>query len=192
MQHSLSNSEKARILYTKGVEASVAADNWAAIDYYIQALAIDSLFTFACDNLALAYRKTEQYEKAIEANKKSIAINPNATTPYQNLAIVYTYTKEFRKSILAYEELGKINANDPEVYYGMGRVVALDLHNNERGLQNMCKAYNLYSAIKSPFRVDAEAVLSEIYRSMKEDGEESKFFRILKENNINPNMEEGE
>jgi len=57
----------------------------------------------------------------------------------------------------------------------------------ENALDNMCKAYNLYVAQKSPYRSDAEKLISLIHGQMKKENKEDKFNKILKDNNIRSN-----
>ncbi len=52
----------------------------------------------------------------------------------------------------------------------------------------MCKAYNLYIKKKSPYRVDAEKIISTIYSEMKKQDKVDKFNEILKVNNITANF----
>lgn len=83
-----------------------------------------------------------------------------------------------------YEKITKVYPNNPEGYFGLGRIYAGYKNNEEKGLDYYCKAYNLYVSQKSPYRTDAETMISAIYQKMKEDGKESKFIQILKDNNI--------
>jgi len=66
----------------------------------------------------------------------------------------------------------------------LGDVYATKLNDYEKGLEYMCKAYNLYIEQKSPYRADAEKVINIIYYEMKKQGKEEKFNEILKANNI--------
>jgi tetratricopeptide (TPR) repeat protein len=147
-------------------------------------LKIDPKFAFAWDNIGICYRRLENYDKALEAYQNSLKIDPNGTMPLQNIAIVYQYKKQYDKAIAAYEKLGEIDKDNPEIYYGIGNIYATYLLDYEKGLSNMCKAYNLYIKQKSPFRTDAEKLINGIYREMKLQGKEARFAEILKENNI--------
>jgi hypothetical protein len=49
----------------------------------------------------------------------------------------------------------------------------------------MCKAYMLYSKQKSPYRADAQSVISLLYQVFKKNNKVDRFNAILKENNIN-------
>jgi tetratricopeptide (TPR) repeat protein len=103
------------------------------------------------------------------------------------MAVAYQYKKEYKNAIGCYERLIEIDENNPEIYYGIGQVYAIYLNDMEKGLDNMCKAYNLYIAQSSPYRTDAEKLINAIYGEMKKQGKEERFMEILKENNISPN-----
>jgi tetratricopeptide (TPR) repeat protein len=156
-----------------------------AVVHFESALKIDPLFAFAWDNLGLSYRKLNNYDKAIEAYNSSLKVDPNGLTPLQNIAVAYEFKKQYDKAIDAYERLSKVDKDNPEVYYGMGRLYVVYLEDYENGLQNLCKAYNIYTDQKSPYRTDAESMISMAYREMKKQGKEKRFTEILKENHIN-------
>jgi tetratricopeptide (TPR) repeat protein len=40
--------------------------------------------------------------------------------------------KEFDKAIKAYEKLAEVDKNNPEVFYGLGNVLAMDLKEYEK------------------------------------------------------------
>lgn len=183
---SFSKNKKAIEFYNKGMDQSESDNYEKAIEYFEKAVKEDSEFAFAWDNLGISYRKLNNYDKAIECYKKSLEIDPKGLMPLQNIAIVYQYKKEYQKAIDAYSKLAEIDKNNPEVYYGIGNVYANDLKEYEKGLDNMCKAYNLYVYLKSPYRTDAEKIISIIYVEMKKQGKEEKFNQILKDNNISP------
>ncbi|KAB1231151.1 tetratricopeptide repeat protein [Chryseobacterium viscerum] len=170
--------------YQKAAEAG-KLENWKdAIQYYEQAVKIDPKFIYAWDNLGITYRKVGEYDKALHAYKQSLATDPTGKMPLQNIAITYVYKKEYQKAIDAYNDFDKAYPGDPEVYYGMGQVYFTHLKNNEKGLDNICKAYTIYTMQKSPYRSDAETMIGYIYKSMKEEGKTDKFKEILKNNKI--------
>ncbi|WP_454046256.1 tetratricopeptide repeat protein [Chryseobacterium sp. Marseille-Q8038] len=179
-----SKNDTALNFYQKAVDAS-KQENWKeAIQNYEQAVKIDPKFIYAWDNLGICYRRVGEYDKALNAYKQSLAADPKGKMPLQNIAITYVYKKEYQKAIDAYNDFDKVYPGDPEVYYGMGQVYFTHLKNNEKGLDNICKAYRIYSEQKSPYRSDAEKMIGYIYKSMKEEGKTDKFKEILKNNNI--------
>ncbi|MGY6647955.1 tetratricopeptide repeat protein [Wenyingzhuangia sp. IMCC45574] len=184
-RHSLSKNKKALKYYYKGMDKSKAGNQKKAIKYYKKALAIDSVFAFAWDNLGLSYRKLNQFDEAIFAYETSIRIDPKGRMPLQNIAVAYQYKKEYSKAVEAYKKLAVLDPDNPEIYYGVGNVYALRLNKLEEGLDNMCKAYIIYSQNKSPYRVDAEKVIGMIYKKMEKNNELDTFNKILKQNNIN-------
>ncbi|MFC0774737.1 tetratricopeptide repeat protein [Terrimonas alba] len=179
-------SEEALELYYKGIDESKKENYKKAIKYYERAVKIDPEFAFAWDNIGIAYRKLGEYDKALDAYNKSLSIDPTGLMPLQNIAIVYRFKKEYDKAIEAYERLAELDKDNPEIYFGKGQIYTAYLNDHEKGLDNMCKAYNLYIQQKSPYRTDAEKIINIIYAEMKKGGKEERFFEILKLHNISP------
>jgi tetratricopeptide (TPR) repeat protein len=184
---SFSENKKALEFYSQGLNESKKENYEKSVECFEKAVKEDPEFAFAWDNLGLDYRRLNNFDKAIESYKKSLEIDPNGLMPLQNIAIVYQYKKEYTKAIEAYEKLAEIDKNNPEVYYGIGNIYATYLNDYEKGLENLCKAYNLYIKQKSPYRADAEKLINLIYSEMKKQGKEEEFNKILKSNNISQN-----
>ncbi|WP_415326671.1 tetratricopeptide repeat protein [Chryseobacterium sp. MMS23-Vi53] len=179
-----SKDKEAMDFYHKGQNAVDKENFKEAIINFEKAVKKDPKFIYAWDALGINYRKAGEFDKAIFAYKKSLELDPKGKMALQNLPIVYIYKKEFQKAIDAYMDLDKMYPEDPEVYYGAGNVYFNALKDDEKGLDYVCKAYRIYTNQKSPYRTDAEALLSSIYKSMKEKGKTEKFKEILKNNNI--------
>jgi tetratricopeptide (TPR) repeat protein len=173
--------------YNKGVNLLQKEKYQDAIPYFEEAVKKDAEFVFAWDNLGVCYRRTSNYEKAEAAYKASLKIEPSGKTPLQNLPIVYKLQNKPEKAIEAYKEILKYYPGDAEVYYGIGLIYLDKPQDVEKALDNMCKAYNIYTAQKSSFRPDAEKVIRMIFADMKKNKKEEDFYRILKENNIDAN-----
>lgn len=182
----MSKNNTALDFYSQGLKEYKAENYKDAILYFEKAVATDSVFTFAWDNLGICYRRTDDYDKAIYAYKKSLELDPNGTTALQNIAVAYKYKKEYKLAIDAYDRLAVIDKNNPEVFYGLGDIYTFSLNDYEKGLDNMCKAYNKYVEQQSPYRSDAEKIISTIYSEMKKQNKLDRFNAILKENHINP------
>lgn len=181
---SVTENKKAIDFYSKGLKESKKENFGKAVEYFEKAVKEDPEFAFAWDNLGISYRRLNNFDKAIESYTKSLELDPNGLMPLQNIAIAYQYKKEYPKAIEAYEKLAKVDNNNPEVFYGIGNVYATNLKEYEKGLENMCKAYNLYIDQKSPYRVDAEKIINIIYSEMKKQGKEEQFNKILEVNHI--------
>lgn len=184
---SMSSNPEALNWYEKGNDAKTEEKYDVAIQHYLKALSIDSMFCFAWDNLGLTYRKAGRLDDALQAYQKSIAIDPTGPMPWQNIAVVYEYKKDYQQAITAYEALAKLDPNNPEVYYGVGRVYGVYTGELEKGLDNMCKAYILYVKQQSPYRADAENLIGYFYRELKKQGKEKVFNEILEKNDIKQN-----
>jgi tetratricopeptide (TPR) repeat protein len=185
-KYSVSKNPEALRIYDEGIELMKKEKYEKAIKTFEKALAIDQKFAFAYDNIGLCYRKLGNFDKAIESYQKSIELDPDGLFPWQNMAVAYQYKKDYNKAVECYERLKEIDDSNPEVFYGLGQTYFVFLNENEKALDNMCKAYNLYIAQKSAYRTDAEKVINMIYVKMKEEGKEERFMEILEENDISP------
>jgi tetratricopeptide (TPR) repeat protein len=184
---SFSKNEEALDAYYTGVDFLRKNDHASALPWFKKAVETDSIFVFAWDNLGICYRKTGDLENAEKAYRESLKLDPSGETALQNLPVVYMIQKKDDEAIAAYNNILKHHPKNPEAYYGMGLVYFQNKLDMANALQNMCKAYNIYIEMKSPYRSDAEKVINSIYHEMKKQGKEEEFYRILKENNINAN-----
>jgi Flp pilus assembly protein TadD, contains TPR repeats len=180
---SVSKNPEARELYSKGVKESNEGNLKKAVSYFEKALAVDSVFAFAWDNLGICNRKLNNFDRAIYCYKRSLELDPNGYMPLQNIAVAYRYKQEYAQSITAYEKLATLNPKDPEVFYGIGQTY-IEMKDYEKGLDHICKAYSLYTEQKSPYRGDAEKMIGALYTEMKKQNKEEKFYQIMKANNI--------
>ncbi|WP_196894383.1 tetratricopeptide repeat protein [Aureivirga marina] len=180
----LSSDPLALELYYEALDFTKEEKYEKAIENYKKAVTLDPKFTWAWDNMGICYRRLKEYKKAINAYKQSLKVNPNGKLPLQNMGVAYTYLGKYKKAIKAYEKLAKIDDTNPEVFYGLGHVYYSFLKEDEKALDNMCKAYKLYIAQNSPYRSDAEKMIGFIYQSMKKENNLSKFDEILKKNKI--------
>ena len=169
--------------YNKGVPLFAKENYKDALPLFEKAVALDEKFAFAWDNIGICRRKLGDLDGALAAYNKSLELDPTGRTPLQNIPVVYEFKKDYDKALEAYQNLSKVYPDDPEAYYGTGRMYELkgDL---EKALDYMCKAYNAYIAINSPYRSDAEKNISIYYSKLKDLGKEDRFFAILKDNHI--------
>lgn len=186
-EKSMSSNKQALEYYDLGIEEFQNENYEKAISNYKKAIVFDKDFAFAYDNLGITYRKLNRFDEAIDAYEKSLKIDPNGQVPLQNIAIAYIYKKEYKKAIKYYEKLAKLDDSNPEVFYGIGNIYVQYINDYEKGLDNLCIAYNIYVATKSPYRTDAEQLINVAYSELKKQGKETTFFDILKKHNISSN-----
>lgn len=185
--YSISQNKEAYSAYERGVQLMKAQKFSECIPWFEKAVAIDSMFVFAWDNLGVSHRRLGELDKAEAAYKRSLSIQPSGKTALQNIAVVYMHQGKADQAINAYADIQKFYPGDPEAYYGISIVYLESKKNLHLALDYMCKAYNQYIELKSPYRSDAEKVINIIYKKMAEDKKEEDFKRILAENNIRYN-----
>jgi tetratricopeptide (TPR) repeat protein len=182
-EFSNTNNAEARKLYNDAIKEDEKANYEDALKLYKKAVKLDPNFAFAWDNIGVNSRKLGKLDDAISAYNKSLALDPTGITPLQNLPVVYEYKKDYDEAIRGYQNFIDAYPKNPEGYYGKARMY---IYKNDfiKALDYMCKAYNLYIEIGSPYRVDAENIINQIFGTLKKQGKEDSFNKILKENNI--------
>lgn len=186
-EKSVSKNPAAINAYNKGNNFLRQNDYKKALPFYENAVKMDPEFVFAWDNLGLCNRRLGNTDEALKAYETSLKLDPKNIMALQNLPLAYIDKKNYSKAIESYENLAKISTDNPEIYYGIGAIYFQYILDNEKALDYMCKAYNLYVAQNSPYRTDAEKIIQNLYGSFKEKGQTEKFNEILKSNNISQN-----
>lgn len=186
-EKSVSKNSEAIKEYNKGNEYIRQNDYARALPFYEKAVKIDLEFVFAWDNIGVCNRRLGNYDQALKAYKMSLKLDPKSLTALQNIPLAYVGKKDFQKAIDAYADLAKIDNENPEIYYGIGLIYFENIKDNEKALDNVCKAYNLYIAKNSPYRTDAEKIINSLYSEFKSKGQIEKFNQILSSNNISQN-----
>lgn len=186
-EKSVSTNPAAINAYNKGNDYFRREDYKKALPFFENAVKMDPEFVFAWDNIGVCNRRLGNLDQALNAYEMSLKADPKNATALQNLPLVYIDKKEYQKAIQSYENIAKINKDNPEIYFGIGAIYLQYIIDNEKALDNMCKAYNLYIAQNSPYRSDVENIIQNLYGSFKEKGEIEKFNEILKSNNIKQN-----
>ncbi|QCE41110.1 tetratricopeptide repeat protein [Psychroserpens sp. NJDZ02] len=182
-ENSYSDKDKAMEYYNQGLAAFDNQDYSKAVTLYKKAVKEDKTFAFAWDNLGRTYRELGDYKEAIKCYKKSIKIDPKGGMPLMNIAVAYGYLEEFDKAKKAYRQYGKVFENDPETYFGLGRIYALD-NDFENALDNMMQAYLLYAEINSPYIKDAEKFIEILYHELEKQDKVEAFNRIAEKYKI--------
>jgi tetratricopeptide (TPR) repeat protein len=181
---SSSNDRLALKSYDKGIAFIKQENHKEALPYFRKAVELDPEFAFAWDNIGICERKLNNYDAAIAAYNKSLEIDPKGKMPLHNLPYAYEFKKEYDSALLSINRLIAVYPDDPEAFYSAGRIYIYYKKDFEKGLDQMCKAYNLYVEQQSPYRSDAQQNIQYIYSEMKKQGKEDKFKEILKENKI--------
>ena len=134
-----------------------------AIGLFTKALELDPRFVEALDDLGTCYRRTGEYDKAIECYKRSIAIFPKGAFAHQNMAVAYGLQEKYELAISEYNIVKEINPSDPEWFYGISEV-SIKKGDYSTAISNAKVAIRLYWDAKSPLLGDAEQLLATAYR----------------------------
>lgn len=180
---SMTKDKKALEYYNQGVELARHEQYERAIESYKKAVKTDSKFAFAWDNMGLCYRKNGKYKDAINCYKRSHEIDPVAPTPLMNMGVAYIMLEDYKSAAKTYDELIKIDPENPEGYYGAGKSYYV-LDEYEKGLDNMFKAYRMYTEMNSPYINDAGKFIEMYYGDLNAKGKIDIFNRVAKNNNI--------
>ena len=149
------------MLFNEATDSLEAKKYIEAIPLYKKAIAIDTNFLDAYDNLGLTYRQLQMLDSAEYFYKTSFEKDPKNSTPVQNLAVVAELQNIPRKAMLLYYLLSKMAPKDPEGYFGLARMNYV-LGRDDEALQSGQKAEELYKKENSPLIKDCYLVLTVI------------------------------
>lgn len=182
--YSSSKNEKANNSYIIGQDFMEKSQYKLAIEAFELALKEDENFVLALDNLAMSYRRLDDFDNAIKYYKKSLAIFPEGDFALTNIAVVYNLKEDYATSSSYYQKLIDFYPDNPEGYYGMGRNQFIT-KNYELALVNLFTAHKIYVKNNSDYVKDSQQIIAYIFNDMKEDGKEKEFRKIAAENNVN-------
>jgi len=140
----------ARYRNDKGNEAIKASLLPTAVENYQQAVALKPYYEEANFNLALAYDKSQEYAKAIDQYKRTIAFNSKNYTAYNNLARLYILqSKDYNGALRLLDRLlSSLRELPPENHYYLFKNrgwADLELHNYREAEGELATAIQLKS-----------------------------------------------
>ncbi len=182
-RHASSDNVLAQLAYDDGMEYINDDDIENAIIKFSKAVEIDANFAFAWDNLGISYRKNGEYDKAIASYKKSLEIYPEGRLPLLNIAITYNLNKQYDEAVTYYNKFIEIYKEDPEGYYGLGLILYTQ-QQEEAGLDNLIRAYTIYTAQNSPYRADAAKKIGYMYKDLKNQDRLEVFHKVADKYNL--------
>ncbi len=182
-KYASSDNVLAQLAYDDGMEYINEGDTENAIQKFSKAVEIDPKFAFAWDNLGISYRKNKQYEKAIAAYLKSLEIYPEGRLPLLNIAITYNLNQQYTEAVTYYEKFIDIYSDDPEGYYGLGLILYTQ-DQEEAGLDNLIRAYTIYTSQNSPYRADAAKKIGYMYKDLKNQDKLEVFNKVADKYNL--------
>ena len=182
-KHASSDNVLAQLAYDDGMEYINNGDVENAILKFQKAVDIDPNFAFAWDNMGISYRKNQEYDKAIAAYQKSLEIYAQGRLPLLNISITYNLNKDYEQAIKYYKNFISIYPEDPEGYYGLGLILYTQ-DQQEAGLDNLVRAYTIYTSQNSPYRADAAKKIGYMYKDLKNQDKLEVFNRVADKYNL--------
>lgn len=182
-KYASSDNVLAQLAYDDGMDYINEGDTENAILKFSKAVEIDPKFAFAWDNLGISYRKNQEYDKAIASYLKSLEIYPEGRLPLLNIAITYNLNQQYTEAVKYYEKFIDIYTDDPEGYYGLGLILYTQ-DQEEAGLDNLIRAYTIYTAQNSPYRADAAKKIGYMYKDLKNQDKLEVFHKVADKYNL--------
>ncbi len=90
-----------------------------AIEFYNRAIKYDSKYPQLYKNLAKAYRKNNEYSKALQAIEKAISLNSDATVPHMLKGNILYDIGKYKEAVSAYKTALKLKPNNPSLLYNL-------------------------------------------------------------------------
>jgi tetratricopeptide (TPR) repeat protein len=176
-------SEKAVILYNKGHDYFGKKEYASAIHNYEMAIAVDSDYIDAYNNLGLIFYETNVLDSASYYLEKSLQKFPSGTTALQNLSLVEEKKGDLTKSLGYHKQIIVLEPENPEGFYNTGRILTTMGKLDEALIQTQ-QAEKLYTKSKSPYTSDCHYLLLVIYFNMNNKPLAKKYLTLCKKENV--------
>ena len=158
-----SGSREAIVAFNEGNEAEKGFGGCrAAIPYYKKAIAIDSGYVKAIDNLALCFRKIGEIEEALRWYAKSLEIHPNGRVALTNIGSALLKKGNGELAAKIFLKLQEVAPGDPEGHYG-AMLAYQKTKDYAAAVMHGEKALSLYRARGSDLTGECEYALALVY-----------------------------
>lgn len=175
-----SASTKATEYYNIAAQSALQGNINYAIQSYKSAIAEDSLFVEAYDNLGLAFRLNNQLDSSIHYYKKSLQIYPEGTIANQNIGVAYMKMEDYDGAIETYERVITLYPDSAEGYYGMAHVYVITFKYKD-ALTYIDKAIEIYAKNDSEVISDGYLMKALIYSGLEDKVNTKKYLILAKE-----------
>jgi tetratricopeptide (TPR) repeat protein len=176
-------SAKAIDFYNKGHNFFSNKDYKSAIRNYELAIAVDTDYIDAYNNLGLTCYESGLQDSAAFYLQQSLRKLPNGTTALQNLALVEEKRGDLSKSLGYYKQIAALEPENPEGFYNAGRVLT-NMSKLDEALTQTLEAERLYTKLKSPYTSDCHYLLLVIYFNMNNKPMAKKYLVLCKKENV--------
>jgi tetratricopeptide (TPR) repeat protein len=184
--------EAALILYNKGVNYSNNKDYVPGIKNYEMAIALDSDYIDAYNNVGLDFYELNALDSAGYYLRISLNRLPSGTGALQNLGLVEEKAGDLQKALDCYKQIIAVDSQDPEGYYNAARAL-ITMGKVEEGLAPAQQAEKLYAKLNSPQLPDCHFMLFVAYYNLKNKPMAKKYMTLCKNEHVEipAKMEQG-
>ena len=176
-------SEAALSLYNKGVSYSNSKNYLQGNLNYEMAIALDSDYIDAYNNLGFNFFETNILDSAAYYLQISLRKLPFGTSALQNLGLVEEKAGDLTKALGCYKEIISVDPQSPEGYYNDARVL-LTMAKLEEGLAMAQQAEKIYTKLNSPSLSDCHYVLFVAYYNLQNKPMAKKYMSLCKKENV--------
>jgi tetratricopeptide (TPR) repeat protein len=175
--------EAALDLFNKGVNYSNDKEYILANRDYEMAIALDSDYVDAYNNLGLNFYEMNLMDSAGYYLRISLGKLPSGTTALQNLGLVEEKTGDLPKALGHYKQIISFDPQSPEGYYNAARAL-LTMGKLEEGLSQAQQAEKIYTKLKSPGLSDCHYLLFVAYYNLQNKPMAKKYLVLCKNENV--------
>ncbi len=116
----LSQENLGRLYFQLGYIEDELKNHETAARHYAECIRLLPDWSWAYNNLGIAYRKLGRYDEAIAAYQKAIELDPKDATAYNNLGIAYRKLGRHDEAIAAYQKAIELDPKYATAYNNLG------------------------------------------------------------------------
>jgi len=154
-----------------------------AIRYFERAVALDSSYIDAYNNLGLIFYETDVYDSATHYLLLSLQRAPNNTAALQNMALVQEKQGQLLIALSYYKKIIDVAPNDPEGYYNTARILAT-MGKLQESVAPAQQAEKLYAKAGNPAISDCHYMQFVIYYNLHDKVQTKKYRELCKKENM--------
>ena len=176
-------SDAAKDLYNKGVDFSNKKEYTSGNKNYEMAIALDSDYIDAYNNLGLNFYEMNLLDSAGYYLQISLRKLPSGTTALQNLGLTEEKAGDFSKALEHYKQIISFDPQSPEGYYNASRAL-LTMGKLEEGLAQALQAEKIYTKLKNPGLADCHYLIFVAYYNLQNKPMAKKYLALCKNENV--------
>ena len=175
--------DAAVLLYNTGIDHSDKKEYALGNKYYEMAIALDSDYIDAYNNLGLNFYEMNLLDSATYYLRISLRKLPSGTSAMQNLGLVEEKAGDWAKALDLYRQIITIDPQSPEGYYNAARVL-ITMGKLDEGLAQALQAEKIYTKLKSPQLSDCHYAIFIAYYNLKNKTMAKKYLALCKNENV--------